>query len=159
VLVESWCQRQKEGLQLPFHIFERKAVRRGIPSVTATKLGRLAINKTATRPLEKNAVEFVLLLWDNVSKKFAIRPISKRDPRAYRVSYGVKGNGAGFSAKTFLDYIGFDYSSTRSLPATWNSEHEQLEVDVPPEFLKDSQQKKLIEMDDHGAVSKRATSR
>jgi hypothetical protein len=133
-------------LDMPFEIFSRKVVRRGSPSVTATKLGRMAINKAATAYLEKYAVEFVLLMWDADLRKIGVRPISKKDPRAYKVTYGDKGNGAGFSAKTFFDYIGLDYSMSRVFPATWNTEQEILELDVPEEFLKTSAQQKLLEM-------------
>jgi hypothetical protein len=132
---------------MPFEIFSRKMIRTGAPSVTATKLGRLSLNKSATHYFEKNAVEFVLLLWDAELHKMAIRPIVKKDPRSYRVSYGVKGNGAGFSAKTFLDFIGLDYSESRAMPATWNSDQEILEVDVPVAFLAATQQKNLIEIE------------
>lgn len=131
---------------MPFEIFSRKVIRRGTPSVTATKLGRMAINKTASAYLEKNAVEYVLLLWDADLLKIGIRPISKKDTRAYKVTYGEKGNGAGFSAKTFFDYIDLDYTASRVLPAAWNAEQEILEVDVPSEFLKNGAQQKLLEM-------------
>jgi hypothetical protein len=132
---------------MPYEIYNRKVVRRGSPSITATKLGRLAINKTASQFLEKNAVEFVLLLWDAENRKIGIRPIGKKDPRSYNVVYGNKGNGAGFSAKTFLDYIGLDYSISRVLQATWNGDQEILEADVPVEYLSGKTQQKLIEME------------
>jgi hypothetical protein len=131
---------------MPFEIFSRKIVRRGTPAATATKLGRMAVNKTATAFLEKNAVEFVLLMWDADLRKIGIRPITKKDTRSYRVTYGEKGNGAGFSAKTFFDYIGLDYTVSRTMPASWNSEQEILELDVPEEFLKSSAQQKLLEI-------------
>ncbi len=136
---------------MAFEIYNRKVVRRGSPSVTATKLGRLAINKTATQYFEKLAVEFVLLLWDAELRKIGVRPIIKKDPRAYRVVYGEKGNGAGFSAKTFLDYIGLDFSSSRAMPANWNAEQEILEVEVPQDFLAGKAQQKLLEMDSKAA--------
>ena len=59
---------------------------------------------------------------------------------AYNVTYGEKGNGAGFSAKTFCDYIGLDYTSSRSLPAAWNDDYTVLEAEVPAEFLKGAAQ-------------------
>jgi hypothetical protein len=96
----------------------------------------MAINKRATAFFEKNAVEYVLLLWDGDQKKIAIRPIAKRDQRAYRLKYGDKGNGAGFSAKTFFDHIGLDYSESRPMPASWDVEQDMLVVDVPTEHLK-----------------------
>src|SRR5690348_15937302 len=99
---------------MAYEIFTRKVIRAGLPTLTITKLGRLSLNKTATVMLEKNAVEYVLVLWDKDDRKIAIRPITKKDPRAYSVTYGVKGNGAGFSAKTFCDYINLDYTQSRS---------------------------------------------
>ncbi len=111
-------------------------MRTGAPGVTASKLGRMAINKRATQYFEKNAVEFVLVLWDAENKKIGIRPITKKDPRAYRLKYGENGNGAGFSAKTFFDYIGLDVTESRPMPASWDSEQEMLVIDVPAEYVK-----------------------
>jgi hypothetical protein len=108
---------------MPFEVFSRKVRRMASPQVTLTTLGRIALNKSATATLEKHAVENVILLWDAETKRFAIRPIAKKDSRAYRVSYGKKGNGAGFSAVTFLDYIGYNYKNeSRSFPADWNDQ-------------------------------------
>jgi len=105
---------------MAWEIFTRKVRRRGSPAITFNKLGRISLNKTATETLEKDAVEFILLLWDGGKRQVAIRPITKKDPRAYRLAYGKKGNGAGFSAKTFMDYIDYDYSESRSTPVRWD---------------------------------------
>ena len=123
---------------MAFEIFTRKIVRSGAPGVTASKLGRMAINKRATSFFEKNAVEYVLVLWDADTKKIAIRPIAKRDPRAYRLKYGEKGNGAGFSAKTFFDHIGLDFSESRPMPAHWDDDQDMLVIDVPAEHLRNT---------------------
>lgn len=132
---------------MAYEIYNKKVIRRGAPSVTATRLGRIAINKTATQFLEKEAVEFVLLMWDSENRRIAMRPIGKKDARSYRLVYGQKGNGAGFSAKTFLDYIGLDYSSSRVLQATWNVEQGILEAEVPAEFMVSKAQQNLLEME------------
>ncbi len=129
---------------IAYEVFSRKVSRSGSPMVTITKLGRISLNKTATVRLEKEAVEFILLLWDRESRKIAIRPITKKDPRAYRVSYGQKGNGAGFSAKTFLDFIELDYGESRNMPVLWNDQENAYEVEVPAEFFKDSRQRRLL---------------
>jgi hypothetical protein len=108
---------------MAFEVFSRKVRRLASPQITLTTLGRIALNKAATAVLEKQVVENVVLLWDAETKRFAIRPISKKDPRAYRVHYGKKGNGAGFSAVTFLDHIGYNYKDvSTSFPADWNEE-------------------------------------
>ena len=129
---------------MPFEVFSRKTSRVGTPMVTFTTLGRIAVNKSATRVLEKDAVEFVVLLWDRETRRIAIRPLTKRDPRAYVVAYGKKGNGAGFSAKTFLDYIEYDFSVSRSFPVEWNDKEGQYEAQIPVEHFKDAKQQKLL---------------
>ena len=121
---------------MPLEIFSRKVRRLASPQVTLTTLGRIALNKAATVIFEKQAVENVLLLWDADTKKFAIRAITKKDPRAYRIHYGQKGNGAGFSAVTFLDFIGYDCrKESRSFPAEWNDESSMFLVNMADEVL------------------------
>jgi hypothetical protein len=121
---------------MAFEIFSRKVRRQASPQITLNTLGRIAFNKGATAILEKQAVENVLLLWDADSKRFAVRAISKKDPRAYRLGYGKKGNGAGFSAVTFLDYIGYDYKKeSRSFPAEWNADENMFLVGLSEEVL------------------------
>jgi len=129
---------------MPYEVFSRKTSRVGTPMITFTGLGRIALNKASTRFLEKDAVEFVILLWDKEARRMAIRPITKRDARSYRVSYGVKGNGAGFSAKTFLDFIEYDYSVTRSFPVEWNDKENMLELEIPVEAFRDKRQQRLL---------------
>ena len=112
------------------------------------EVGSDSSNKTARLLTgEKAAVEFVLLLWDADAHKIAIRPISKKDPRSYRVAYGEHGNGAGFSAKTFFDFIGLDYTESRPMSASWDSEQEMLIIDVPPAVLASKGQQKVHELE------------
>ena len=139
---------------MAYEIFTRKARRTGSPTLAISKSGRIALNKAATATLEKNAVEFVLLLWDKENHKIGVRPITKKDPRAYNLKYGPKNNGAYFSSKTFFDYVGIDYSQTRAFPATWLEDESILEAVVPFEYLKDDKQQRLIEMDTHKRSAK-----
>jgi hypothetical protein len=105
------------------------------------------MNKTATATLESEAVEFVLLLWDPMKRQMGIRPITKKDQRAYRLAYGKKGNGAGFSAKTFMDHIGYDYSESRSTPVRWDEGESMFIAEVPAEYLRDNSQQSLLAME------------
>jgi hypothetical protein len=107
-------------------------------------MARLQLNKAATVKLEKEAVENVLLLWDPDLNKIALRSISKKDPRAYKVKYGVKGNGAGFSAKTFFDYIGLDTSETKSLPLDPGEGDILFEAQIPEEYFAKGRQRHLV---------------
>jgi len=152
-----------------FEIFTRQITRTGTPTVTLTTMGRMALNKTATERLIKDAVEFVLLLWDKDTRKVAIRPITKKDTRAYKLSTAGRGNGAGFSCVTFLHHINYDWSKTRSYPIEWNNQEDMFVFSIPKEYLigkpKD-QQLRLSKMKradraravlSNGAVPKEAT--
>jgi len=139
--------RLRGTLDMAYEIYARKTKRMGSPMVTFSTLGRISLNKAGTARFEKEVVEFVILMWDPSAHKVGIRPISKKDPRGYRVSYGKKGNGAGFSAKTFLDYIEYDYGESRSFQTEWNDQENMFEFEIPVEHLKDSRQRKLIAVD------------
>lgn len=124
---------------MAFEIFSRKVQWGGTPSVTFTKNGRFAFNKAATAQFEKNAIENVLLLWDAERNLVGVRPITKKDSRAYKVHMGKKGNGCGFSATTFLRHIGYDISQSKSMPAKWDETEEMFLIEVPKEYLKKSE--------------------
>jgi len=97
----------------------------------------------ATAIMEKNAVEFVLILWDADTHRIAIRPMTKRDPRAYTLTK-AKGSSM-FSAKSFLESVGFDISETRSFEAEWDEKENMLIAELPAEYLKGVQrQPKLL---------------
>ena len=128
---------------MAFEIFSRKIQRGGGPSVSFTTLGRLSFNKSATAQFEKNAVENVLLMWDKEKRLIGIRPITKKDPRAYKVHYGKKGNGCGFSASTFLRYIGYIEGDSRSALARWDEQEAMFLVEVPEQYLKGDKQEGL----------------
>jgi hypothetical protein len=128
-----------------YEIFTRKVRKLSTPAASLNNYGRMQFNKAATLRLEKDAVENVLLLWDAELRKVALRSINKKDTRAYKVAYGVKSNGAGFSAKTFFDYIGLDYSESRTVPVEIGEGDILLEFQIPLEaFLKKGAQPQLI---------------
>jgi hypothetical protein len=132
---------------MAWEIFTRKTRKSGGPFITFNKLGRISLNKTATTVLETDAVEFVLLLWDASKRQVGVRPITKKDQRAYRLAYGKKGNGAGFSAKTFLDHIGFNYTESRSFPIKWDEQESMFIGEVPQEILQEGRQQSLLSME------------
>jgi hypothetical protein len=123
---------------MAYEIFTRKVPRMGSPLMSFSKIGQITFNQTATRILQKEPVEYVFLLWDPVAKQIAMKATSnKKDPRAYRVRYNDKGNGATFSAKTFLDHIGIDYSERQGMGVEINPNREMiLEVKVPENLFK-----------------------
>ena len=119
---------------MPYEIFERKTRRTSDPSITIDSHGRFVFNKSATEVLRRDAVERILILWDQESQKVAVRPLTRKDPRSYRISYSTKGNGSSFSAKTFLDHIEYDYSESYSFP--WKEADGMFEIEMPTEKLK-----------------------
>ncbi|MFI5304339.1 MAG: hypothetical protein ACHQYP_06025, partial [Nitrospiria bacterium] len=118
-----------------FMIFSRKVQYRGDPAVSFSNLGRISLNKAATNILEKNAVEFILLLWDAERKMVGIRPITKKIENAYVLHVGKRGNGSMFSASTFLKFIGFDMSKTRTMLAKWDDVEAMFVIKVPEEYF------------------------
>jgi hypothetical protein len=131
---------------MSYEIFERKAPRMGVPMVSFSKIGGIHFNQPSSRILQKEAIEYVLLLWDSANKKIAMKSTAnKKDQRAYLVRYNDKGNGASFSAKTFLDYCGVDYSVRKSLPIDIKPNHEMfVEVALPDILLKEPDQQPLV---------------
>lgn len=131
---------------MTYKVFERKIIRTGTPSISISKIGRLGINQHAAKYLRQNAVEYVLLLWDEDERQMAIRPITKKDARAYTLSYDKKGKGggAGFFGKTFFDFINYNYEATRSFPAVWNESEGILEVPLPADAFKAGAEQKVL---------------
>jgi hypothetical protein len=117
-----------------YEIFEKTVRRDTEPRVTISTLGRIQFNATASRILDKNVVETVLLLWDKDTRKIGIKSITKKDDRAYRMRYAKKGKGAGFAAKTFLIWINHDYSESKSYPCLWNEAELTFEIPLPAEI-------------------------
>jgi hypothetical protein len=139
-----------------YEIFTRTKVSTVTPSISINKQCRIGLNRATTDIFKTNAVEFVLLLWDADRSRMAFRPIVKKDARAYGVSYAKQGGM--FTAKMFLEHIGYDYSESRTFPATWNETENMLEIDIPSECIKDapSRQGKLLAVDSKSShVAKR----
>lgn len=117
---------------MAYEIYSKKNVRRtGGPQLAFLRTGRIAFNKAATAILTEQVVELVLLLWDSSARKVAIKPITKKDPRAYKVNVAKRDNTAGFSAKTFLEDIGIDYEKgSLVMPVVWLPEQGIFEVSL-----------------------------
>jgi hypothetical protein len=101
---------------MAYTIFEKKTPRMGTPVMSFSKIGSITFNQTAARQLERAAVKRILLMWDSEEKKIALKMTSdEKDPRAYTIRFNDKGNGASFSAKTFLDFAGINYSQRKAM--------------------------------------------
>jgi hypothetical protein len=123
---------------MAYAIFERKTPRLGTPMMSFSRIGQVSFNQPAARLLQKEALESVLLMWDSEARKLALKATAnKKDPRMYTIRYNEKGNGASFSAKTFLDHAGIDYSERKAIPITINPNNELfLEIAIPDSLFK-----------------------
>jgi hypothetical protein len=123
---------------MAYEVFTKKNIRLGTPTLSFSKIGQISFNQSASRILQTATIESILLLWDASDGKLALKSTSnKKDVRAYRVRFNEKGNGASFSAKTFLDHVGIDYTERKSIPIDINPDLEMfLEVKIPESLLK-----------------------
>jgi len=112
--------------------------------VTITKAGRLAFNRAATEVLEREGGKYANLYWDPETRSVAVQPILQPEPQAYQIAFGAKGNGAGFSVKSFLDYIVYESSVTRNFSTVWNASAARFEFSMPAEafLLRDADDSK-----------------
>jgi hypothetical protein len=125
--------------------FAKKTPRLGTPVMSFSKIGQVFFNQTASRILQKEPIEYILLGWDSAENKIALKAITnKKDPRAYHIRYNAKGNGASFSAKTFLDHAGIDYSERKPIQIEIKLEADNfLEIKIPSAMLKKNGQATL----------------
>lgn len=121
---------------MSFEIFSRKVQWKGSPAISLTKMGLFSFNKTASTRFQKEAVENILLLWDKEKRLIGVRPITKKDNRAYKLYWSKRGDGCSFSALTFLKFIGFDISETRSMPILWDEQEGIFKIEIPEEYFK-----------------------
>ena len=138
---------------MAYEIFGRRTRRLGSPAISFNKNGIIGFNKAATVKLKAEAVENVLVLWDSEHQRIAVRRIGKKDARSYHITFYKRDNGGGFSAKTFLDHIGFDFEQTRNMPVIWNEDEAMFEAEVPADCLKGQKQQKLISVEPMGKTA------
>lgn len=120
-----------------FEVYTREYVRSSAPKVSISTFGRISLNRGATEFLTKTYTGFVNLLWDKTSYRVGIRAAKKEDDTTYSLkAYGPKGkSGSGFSAVTFLNFIKYDWSKTRSFSAEWDATGNMLVFGILPENL------------------------
>ncbi len=122
---------------MAFEVYTREYVRTTSPKVSISTFGRISLNRSATEFLSKTYTGFVILLWDKATNRVGIQAAKKEDDRTYSLkAYGPKGKtGSGFSAVTFLNFIKYDWSKTRSFTAEWSASDNMLVFGILPENL------------------------
>ena len=120
---------------MAWELYARQVIRTGEPAVTITKMGRIALNKLASELMEKQQAAHIVILWDREKFRCGIKVANSKDVGAYNLTPGSLGNGAGFSAVTFLNYIKYDWTSTRSFTADWDDAEKILAFSIPKEHF------------------------
>jgi hypothetical protein len=116
---------------MAYEVFKRTSVRVEEPTLSVAPDGRIALNAAAARALAEAGVKSVLLLWDKVNGKLAIKAAPRGDRNAYVVSF-TRGKQAGtLRAKLFLNHIGWSAPRRETLAATWDPKEGMLEVTLP----------------------------
>jgi hypothetical protein len=122
---------------MTFIPFTREFVRTTAPKITISNFGRISINNSASDLMAKSRDVFAILLWEAATNRVGIQPVKKEDKTTYHLkAYGPKGtSGTGFSAVTFLNFINYDWSVTRSFSVEWNASDNMLVFTIPQEHL------------------------
>ena len=120
---------------MAWELYARQIIRTGEPTVTIGKMGRIAFNMKAVAILREHEATHAVLLWNKESHECAVRIASSKDAGAYTLTYNKKYNGAGFSSVTFLNYIRYDWTETRSFNAVWNDSEKMLVFPIPQQYF------------------------
>jgi hypothetical protein len=120
---------------MAWEVYTRQIIRTGEPTVTIGKMGRIAFNMKAADILKDHDATHVVLMWDKESSECAAKIASSKDIGAYKLTFNTKSNGAGFSAVTFLNYIRYDWTKTRSFNAEWVDSSKMLVFSIPQEHF------------------------
>lgn len=119
---------------MAYQLFHNKAAKFGSPQLTI-RSGRISFNADAGDILARVGMRFAHILWDADAHKLAIKPLSKEDENAFRVSIPAGKRGGTFSAQSFLNYIHWNASEPIVVAAEWNERERLLEALLPRENI------------------------
>jgi hypothetical protein len=120
---------------MSYEVFDSKAVRIGSPSLTITTDGRIGLNADVGDILASVGAKYVQILWDRENCRLAIRPLTKSDQRAFKLTFLQGRRGAGFSAQSFLNYIQWKPVDRFNTQVHWNDKDGLLEAVLPKERI------------------------
>src|SRR5262245_9328673 len=118
---------------MSFDTFESGPKKRGAPAVSINKYGHWTINKSLATECSKRKVKSFLLRFDAENCVIALQPTEADDSRGCVVDYGQRERdktGAVINAGSFLKWISYDASETRTFLVHWNEKTEQFELSI-----------------------------
>jgi len=119
---------------MAYELFQNKAAKFSSPQLTI-RSGKIAFNADAGDILARAGMRFVHLLWDVAACRIAIRPTTKEDDNAYKVSIPKGKRGGTISAQSFLNYIQLRARRPIIVDAKWDEDERLLEASLPKEHI------------------------
>ena len=123
---------------MAYTVFDKRLGRTVEPVTSITRYGRIAFNKGSSKVLGDKHVTRVLLMWDSDNNKIGLKPVGKadNDVRGYDVFRNERDNSAFVHAKTFLDWIAYDYRETRKYNFQLNEKEGVIEIPISKELIR-----------------------
>jgi hypothetical protein len=126
---------------MPYELFDSKAVRIGSPALAIHKDGRISLNADVGDILTSRGAKYAQILWDRETLKLGIRPLAKRESRAFKLTFMRGKRGASLSARSFLNYIQWRQSKPFTTAVQWNEKEGLLEAVLPREGVGSAESK------------------
>ncbi len=119
---------------MAYEVFKRTGARVETPTLSVVPDGRITINAAAVRIAKEARVKSVLLLWDPITHRLAIKVTHRGDRDSYALSIASSHSGS-LRAKSFLKHIGWKARKREMIPAIWNERERMFEATLPLEHL------------------------
>jgi hypothetical protein len=120
---------------MAYELSDSKAIRIGSPALTIGTDGRIALNADVGDILSSLGAKYAQILWDREGFRLAIRPLTRRDERAFKLTVARGKRGASFSAQSFLKYIQWEPLDRFTTGIHWNEKEGLLEAILPRERI------------------------
>jgi len=118
-----------------YELFERSAVRVDTPALSVAPGGRVNVNAAACRLLREAGIKTIVILWDRLNNKMALRAAPNDEKNSFTITFGTNYSGS-FRAKSFFDHIGWRATEMIVLSAKWNASEKMLEVSLPAQTFR-----------------------
>jgi hypothetical protein len=118
---------------MAYEIFDSKATRSSSPALTIRADLRIALNADAGDLLASVGAKYAQILWDRESFRLAIRPLTKPEARAFKLTFPNIRRGPTIAAQSFLKYIQWQSGKPFTTVVHWNEKERLLEADLPRE--------------------------
>ncbi|MFZ0815161.1 MAG: hypothetical protein WAM78_06560 [Candidatus Sulfotelmatobacter sp.] len=103
--------------------------------LSITPDGRITINAAAVRIARDARITSVLLLWDRVNHRLALKAAQRGDKNSYALSIVAASHSGSLRAKSFLGHIGWKAHKRETMSIIWNEKEKMFEVTLPLEHL------------------------